>query len=294
MSAPLLKTLAREPLVHFLVLGAAIFLAYGLVSKRVGFEPGKIVVTQGQLASLMEHFTRVRQRPPTSEEWAGLIEDRVREEVYCREAIALGLDRDDTVIRRRLRQKMEFVSDDVAAQATPTDAELEAYLQTHSEAFRVEPQFTFRHVYLDPGKRGANLTRDAADMLATLNQAGGHADLAAVGDAFLLDHDFAAVPAREVTRQFGAEFTAKLSSLRRGRWEGPIQSAFGSHLVFEGERTEARLPALAEVRDVVRREWESSHRQEANEAFYQKLLEQYTVTIEPPPADPEARIAAKQ
>ena len=117
-----------------------------------------------------------------------MIRDRVREEVYCREAMALGLDKDDTIIRRRLRQKMEFVSDDVAAQAEPTDDELNAYLHAHPDAFRVERQFTFSHVYLNPEKHGENLARDAAQLLAQLNQAGGKADVSALGDSFLLDH----------------------------------------------------------------------------------------------------------
>ena len=115
----------KEPLLHFLLLGAAIFVAYSLMARPDNAEPAKIVITQGQLASMMETFALVRQRPPTSEEWDGLIQDRVRQEVYYREALALGLDKDDLIIRRRLQQKMQFVSDDTAAQAPPTDAELE-------------------------------------------------------------------------------------------------------------------------------------------------------------------------
>ena len=182
------------------------------------------MISQGQLASMMESFTRTRQRPPTREEWEGLIRDRVREEVYYREAMALGLDKDDTVIRRRLRQKMEFVSDDIAAQAQPTDAELNAYLQAHPDTFRVEQQFTFRQVYLNPEKHGANLARDAAQLLAQLNQAGGKTDVAALGDPFMLDTSFDAVPAGEVAKQFGDEFAAKLGGLQPGQWQGPVES----------------------------------------------------------------------
>ncbi len=163
----------REPLLHFLLLGAVIFAAYGWVSKRISDEPGKIVVTQGQIASMVETFTGTWQRPPTSEELEGLIRDRVREEVYYREALALGLDKDDIIIRRRLRQKMEFVTDDVVAQAQPTDDELSAYLKAHPDPFRVQPMFTFSQVYLDPEKHGENLARDTAQLLAQLNQAGG-------------------------------------------------------------------------------------------------------------------------
>ena len=247
--------------------------------------PGRIVVSQGQLASMMESFTRTRQRPPTREEWEGLIRARVREEVYYREALALGLDKDDTIIRRRLQQKMEFVSDDIAAQAQPTDAELNAYLQAHPDTFRVEQRFTFRQVYLNPEKHGKNLARDAAQLLAQLNQAGGKADISALGDSFMLDHEFDALPAGEVARLFGEEFAATLGGLPPGRWQGPVESAFGVHLVFVSERTEGRVPALADVRDAVRREWDDARRLEANEKFYQELLKRYTVTIEQPAAE---------
>src|SRR4029453_10496070 len=158
-----MKTIVREPLVHFLLLGAVLFIAYGLVSKSGSSDgPRKITVTQGQIENLVSAFAKAWQRPPTSEELAALVRDLVREEVYCREAMALGLDRDDTVIRRRLRQKMEFISDDLATQAQPTDAELDAYLTAPPDSFRVERRFTFTHVFLDPEKHGPNLARDAA------------------------------------------------------------------------------------------------------------------------------------
>ncbi len=286
-----MKRILKEPLVHFLVLGALLFAGYRLLNHNAEPAPGQIVVSQGQLASMMESFTRTRQRPPTREEWEGLIRARVREEVYYREALALGMDKDDAVIRRRLQQKMEFVSDDIAAQAQPTDAELNAYLQTHPDKFRVAQQFTFRQVYLDPQKHRANLARDAAQLLAKLNRAGGDPGWAAQGDPFVLDHDFTALPAGEIARQFGEAFAAKLGGLQPGRWQGPVESAFGVHLVFISERTEARLPALAEVRDAVRRESDDTRRLEANEKFYQDLLKHYTVTIEQPAAEKEKKLA---
>jgi len=289
-----MKRIFREPLLHFLLLGAGLFVAYGLVSKRTNGEPGKIVVTQGQIASLAEGFTRTWQRPPTSEELEGLVRDRVRDEVYCREAVALGLDKDDTVIRRRLRQKMEFVSDDIAAQTEPTDADLTAYLQAHPDAFRVEQRLTFRQVYLNPEKRGENLARDAARLLAQLHRADSEGDASALGDAFLLEHRFTAVPTSEVAKQFGEAFAATLGGLAPGQWQGPIASGYGMHLVFVSERTDGRLPALAEVREAVRREWDNARRLEAHENVYEELLKRYTVTIER--AEPVATnaIAANQ
>lgn len=274
-----MKRLLREPLVHFLVLGALLFAGYALLN-RGGPAPGRIVVTQGQVASLVASFSRTWQRPPTNEELAGLIRDRVREEVYCREAMALGLDRDDTVIRRRLRQKMEFVSDDVAARTEPTEDELSAYLQAHSEAFRVQRQFTFSQVYLNPERHGANLARDTAQLLAQLHQAGGKSDVSVLGDSFMLEHTFAALPGSEVAKLFGRTFATELGKLAPGQWHGPIESGYGVHLVFVSERTEGRVPALAEVRDAVRREWTNTRRLETNEKLYADMLKRYTVTIE--------------
>ena len=141
-----MKKLIREPFIHFILLGAAIFLAYHFLSARADNQPGKIVITQGDITSIMIGFSRTWQRPPTREELEGLIRDRVREEVYSREAIAMGLDRDDPIIRRRLQQKLQFVTDDVAAPAEPTDAELADYLKTHAAGFRRRSE-----VYVQPG-----------------------------------------------------------------------------------------------------------------------------------------------
>ena len=284
-----MKKILYEPLLHFLLLGAAIFVAYGLVSKRISDEPGKIVISQGQIASIVVGFTRTWQRPPTSEELEGLIRDRVREEVYCREALALGLDKDDIIICRRLRQKMEFVTDDVVARAQPTDDELNAYLQAHPDPFRVQRQCTFSQVYLNPEKHGENLARDTAQLLAQLNQAGGKADVSALGDSFLLEHTFAAAPGSEIAKQFGEKFAAQLDELAPGQWQGPVESGYGVHLVFVSERTEGRLPALAEVRDAVCREWVNARRLEANEKLYEAMLKRYVVTIERPQVEEEKK-----
>ena len=277
-----MKRLLKEPLLHFLLLGAAIFVAYSLVSKRSSDEPGRIVITQGQVASMVVGFSRTWQRPPTREELDGLLRDRVQEEVYCREAMALGLDKDDTIIRRRLRQKMEFLTEDVAALAEPTDDELNAYLKAHADTFRVQRRFTFSHVYLNPERRGENLARDTGQLLAQLQQAGDKADVSELGDSFLLEHKFQSLPASEAVKQFGEKFATELGKLAPGQWQGPVESGYGVHLVWVAERTEGRVPALAEVRDAVRREWANARRLEPNEKLYQDLLKRYVVTIERP------------
>jgi hypothetical protein len=272
----------REPLLHFLLLGAGLFAAFALLGRQREPHPGEIVVTRGQLAHLAGGFERFHRRPPSPDEMQGLIREYVREEVACREAIELGLDRGDPVIRQRLRQKMELISDDVGAMVEPTDEQLRAYLREHGEAFRVERRFTFSHAYLDPQRRRDTLSRDTAQLLEQLQRAGGAVDVSMLGDAFVLEHEFEALSASEVGKLFGDRFAAALRELPPGQWQGPIESGYGVHLVYVRERTEERFPALEEVRHWVRREWSNVQRQEAREQFYAALLERYTVSVEPP------------
>lgn len=281
MESSLVKNLVREPLIHFLLLGAVIFGAFKFISSET-IEPGKILITQGRIESLEIAFSRTWRRPPTASELEGLIRDYVREEVFAREAIALGLDKDDTIIRRRLRQKLEFVSEDFAAHADPTEEQLRAYLKAHADAFRGDRRFTFRQVYLNPQQRGKNLHRDASQLIAQLRRSGGQTDISALGDSLLLENEFNGIVAAEVVKQFGEQFVATLGELPVGQWEGPIESGFGVHLVLMTERTDGSMPALEDVRAAVRREWINTRRLEANEKFYGTLLQRYTVTIERP------------
>src|ERR1700746_3681432 len=159
----------REPLLHFLVLGAAIFAVYQFRTRHRTDNPGQIVVTQGTLVNLDIGFSRTWQRPPSPEELRGLVRDYIREEAAYREALAMGLDRDDTIVRRRLRQKLEFLSDDLASRLVPPDADLQQFLQSHSEQFHTETVLSFRHVYLNPQLHGPNLKTDATRLLVRLD-----------------------------------------------------------------------------------------------------------------------------
>ena len=275
-----MRRFVQEPLVHFILLGAALFVLYGLVRRPGSGAANQIIITAGQIEHLEIGFEKTWQRPPSDAELKGLIDDWVREEIATREALALGLDKDDTVIRRRLRQKLEFVSDDIAARTEPTDADLTAYLQAHPNAFRVEPRITFSQVFLNPEKHGQDLARDAAQLLSRLSPAGGKADVSKLGDPFLLEHEFTDVPASEIAKQFGEPFAAELGKLSPGRWQGPIESGYGEHLVYISGHAAGHLPALSEVHDAVLREWTNARRQQANTDFYRELSKRYTVTIE--------------
>jgi hypothetical protein len=282
----MLMKLLREPLVHFIALGAGLFILFSIVGNPAedgGGRPGRtnrIVVTAGHIERLVESWKRTWQRPPTPQELNGLIQDYIREEILSREALALGLDRNDTIIRRRLRQKMEFLFEDITPQTEPTNEELQAYLAENPDRFRIEPRLTFTHVYLNPDRRGTNLQRDVERLLAELSQSPNTLNAAALGDAFLLAHNFKATPESEVTNVFGNGFAASLLQLERGQWKGPIESGYGMHLVLVSERIEGRVPALEEVRDAVQRELLTVRRNEVNEATYRRLRDRYSVTVE--------------
>ena len=276
-----MRKLLREPLLHFLVLGALLFAAYGWFSRGGNAVPGRIVVTQGQIASMATMFARTWQRMPTEAELQGLIHSHVREEVLYREGQALGLDRDDPVIRRRVAQKLQFVEGDAEA-AEPSDADLQAYLDSHRAAFEDERRFSFRQVYFDPQRRGAAAADDAGRVLAELNRSRNRLGPAALGDRTLLPSSFEDAPAREVERALGSEFVAALDTLVVGPWQGPVRSGYGLHLVQIGGRHTPDPPVLADVREAVEREWQRERREEASEAFYRKLLARYTVTVEEP------------
>lgn len=277
-----MKKFLHEPLVHFLFLGFLVFAGFKILAGNETSEPGKIVVTQAQIESLVTGFTRTWQRPPTTLELEGLIREHIREEVCTREAIALGLDRDDSIIRRRLRQKLEFISDNVASQAEPTDEQLQKYLEGHPDNYRTERRFTFTQVFLDPQKHGGNLAHDTNQMLAELRLGGNNPDVWKMGDSRLLEPTYEAITASEISKQFGEAFSTKLVDLPIGEWSGPVESAYGIHLVLLADRKDESLPPLGEVREAVKRDWLNSQRSETNEKLYQALLQRYTVTVEDP------------
>jgi hypothetical protein len=288
-----MKQLLREPLTHFFVLGALLFAAYDLLNPEPEVGKQEIVVTPGQIEHLITRFSRTWQRPPTPEEQKGLVDQFVREEVLSREAVKLGLDQNDTVIRRRLQQKMEFVSEDLLAHREPTDAELTAYLATHPDDFRQDTRMTFRQVFLSRDTHGERLEADAARLLADLKSRAPGADVSDLGDPAWLPPSMTDEPQRRVESTYGRDFAAGLAGADTGRWTGPVRSSFGLHLVFVEQREDAQVPKLAEVREAVRREWDNARRVESGRRFYDDLLKQYQVSVEWPKTEPGRRTASR-
>jgi len=269
----------KEPLIHFLLLGALIFVIYQQLAGK-GSAPDEIFISRGQQENLLNTFSRTWQRPPTPEEYAGLVEDYVRQEIAYRESQAMGLDQGDIVIRRRLRQKLELLAEDVASLAAPTDAELQTYLDEHAEDFMVEPRLTLSYVYFSRDRRGASAEQDALQLLQRISTAGPEGQFEQFGDPLPLPSRLDDMRQSEIARMFGSVFADGLQGIETGRWAGPVESGFGLHLVFIERREAGRTPELPEVREAVQREWLSQRRRQAVDALYERLAENYRVEIE--------------
>jgi len=279
----LIVRLLREPVLQFLALGAMLFALYGLAGKRSAEAPEKIVVSASRVANLGDGFARTWRRLPNEQELQALIEDYVRDEVFYREGRAAGLDRDDVIIRRRVRQKMEFLADDMSV-PEPSDEQLAAYLASNPERFRAEDQLTFHQVFLSATRRANTIDRDSKQIASILARADGAVDATVLGDPFLLGEEFRNVSPSKVTSIFGESFAKQISVMEKGRWQGPISSGFGQHFVFISEWVSGNLPPLDAVRPVVHREWANARRLEAEQKLYASLRNRYEIVVEEPRA----------
>ena len=272
-----LRAILKEPLVHFLALGGLLFLFYLYRNGGLGAGGNRIVVTPGQVGSLRASFEKLWLRQPTDAELASLVEDFIREEVAVREATARGLEAGDIVIRRRLRQKLEFLLEDELAIAPPTDAELQAWLDAHRSDYLVQPVVTFRQVYINSDRRGAAAEADAE---AALRRLRGGAHPGTAGDATLLPAESGPAEVRDIALQFGEEFANAVATIEPGPWTGPVKSTYGLHLVQLVKKTPGRSPDLALVREQVTRDLLVARRAAGVDSLYRVLRERYRVTVD--------------
>jgi hypothetical protein len=271
-----IKTIWREPLVHFLVIGTALFVFYDQTREQGSEAPNRIVMSSGQVEQLAANFKRTWMRPATETELASLIESYVRDEVFYREALAMGLDQSDPVVRQRMRSKLEFILEDLSS-AEVGDEVLLAYLQEHPDKFRSPPQISFQQVYLSTDGR-TDLAAEADAVLAKLNEGAAPESL---GDPTLVPHAFTLAPQSEIERSLGERLGGEVVELAPSDdWVGPMFSAYGGHLVRVSERVDGRDPDLAEIRSLVEREYLVERRVEIKDLAYAKLREGYDVTIE--------------
>ncbi len=271
-----IRTLLGEPMTHFLLIGIALFGGYRWVSP--GDSGGRrIVVTQGVLDDLVTQHVAARGREPSTTELNHLIESYVRDEILYREGVRLGLERDDIVVKRRVRQKIEMIAEEDASTPAPTEADLSAYLRANQQRFVQPALLTFEQVFIGESTSRPRLVHAAAVTREALRKG---ADPEELGKPTLLAHRMTRTPADLVARDFGASFAAALEKVKIGEWVGPIDSSFGAHYVRVSDRTPAVAPQLAAVRDQVGREWENERRQRARNDAYTKMRGEYQVKIE--------------
>ena len=284
----------REPLLHFTIIGAVIYLLYAMYAEPVPDADDKtLVVTAGEIEWMQTAWQKRWNRPPTAEELDGLVRQYIRETVLYREALTMGLNQHDTVIRRRLAQKLEFLAKDLVTLTPPMEEELRAYFGLHQQRYQEPVRYSFTQVFLDRDKRG-DATLDDAEMIKATLIAMGEAieDAGALGDGFLLQNEYREISQAEIQKLFGSGFSESLIALSPGKWHGPILSGYGVHLVYTSRITEPPAPVFAEVRERVVQDWTSNRSEELNEQFYASLRDSYTVVIEEPAG--EDKVAALQ
>lgn len=290
-----MKKLLQEPLLHFLILGAAIFALQAWRSGGAESDGPKqeqrIEVDAATITRLKEGWTRQFQRTPDADDLRGLVEAHIKEEVLCREALKLGLERDDTIVRRRLAQKMEFLTQDLATASTPDDAALEKFFAENAARYARPARLSFRHVYFSRDKRGEQAEAGARQALAALAQPG--ADEETLGDGFLAGFEFAAQDEREIAATFGGEFAAAVVKLKAGEWAGPLASSYGAHLVLVTAREEPQPVEFAAVRESVLRDLMEQRRQKANDEVLARLKSDYEIAIDQTALDAAAKETSK-
>ena len=289
-------TWLREPLFHFILIGAVIYGAVGVFAvPEEDKSSNKLVVSAGEIEWMATSWHKRWHRLPTKQELDGLIQQHVRETILYREAIAMGLDKDDIVVRRRLAQKLEFLAEDLAVMTPPSEDELQAYFDEHKERYRDPVRYTFTQVYVDPDKRGNATLDDAEAIKAELIAMPGAIDNAGgLGDDFMLQAYYPEQSQTDIQKLFGSGFAQSLVELSPGEWHGPVLSGYGTHLVYVHGVIEPPPTAFAEVRELVLQDLDGVRREEINEQFYASLRDRYEIVIEEMEADPEEVAAAQE
>jgi peptidyl-prolyl cis-trans isomerase C len=274
---------AREPLLHFLVIGAALFVIYYWRNPTAANSDTsrRIELTNDDLRQLEISWSAQWQRPPTPDEMRNLVEDKVHQEILYREGLALGLDRGDTIVKRRLAQKMEFLSDDVSALRDPSLDELRKWYAKNRGQFSLPSRITFRHLYFSPDKRGPKAREGAASALAKLpDNSAAASDLTNLGDPFMFQDHYSERTSDQVANVFGTRFAEELFKLTPGKWQGPVESGLGWHLVWVDSITSGRTPEFEEV-DLsdIKSQWLAAQRAETKRELFAAMRARYEIVL---------------
>jgi len=288
-----MKRFLHEPLVHFLLIGALLFGLYGFTQdgRTTQASSREIRLTLDDLNQLALLFQAQWRREPTPEEFNRLVENKIQGEILYREALAMGLDRGDEIVRRRMAQKMQFLAEDVAAAREPAPEELKAWYESNSASFAQPPRLSFRHLYFSSDRRGARAREDAAQALAKLAGQPEDAKLAAsLADPFMFQDYYRDRPPDYLGKEFGPQFALAVAKLPPGSWQGPVESGFGWHLVFVDAVIPGRVPAFEEIEPDVKTAWLAEQKALAWKKAYKEMRARYTVLL---PAAPGSTPAGK-
>jgi peptidyl-prolyl cis-trans isomerase C len=286
------KRWLREPLLHFLFIGIVLFGVYAYINRGRTWtqSPRQIVLSLDELQTMTAYFQSQWHRPPTAQEFQALVEDKIKEEVLYREGLVMGLDKDDTIVKRRMAQKMQFLAEDVAAAHEPSTEELKAWFEKNTDKFALPSRYSFRHIYFSPDKRGKNAHEDAAQALARIaGQPEDSALITQVADRFMFQDYYGDRTPSAVAKEFGPQFAVALEKIQPGSWQGPIESGFGWHLVFVDTVIPGRIPAFEEVESEVKTAWLGDQKAQAWQKAYQGMRAKYSVLL---PAPPDKQTAA--
>jgi parvulin-like peptidyl-prolyl isomerase len=291
-----IRRFLREPLVHFLLLGAVLFGLYRHYGPATDAGPSskQIQFTLDDLGQMIAVFRSQWQREPSPQELSLLVEEKVQQEILYREAIAMGLDKDDEIVKRRMAQKMQFLAEDVATSREPTTDELQAWFAKNAERFAMPPRISFRHLYFSPDRRGTRARDDAAHALEQLSGKPEDAPLAStLADPFMFQDYYRDRAPDYLGKEFGPQFAQAVEKLPVGSWQGPVESGFGWHLVYVDTVIPGRVPDFEEVEPDVKTAWLAERKAEAWAKAYKDMREKYTVLL-PVPAAVAADIPAPQ
>ncbi|MDH4021425.1 MAG: peptidylprolyl isomerase, partial [Xanthomonadales bacterium] len=273
--------LFKEPLIQFLIIGAAIYGAYAMfATPEEDFRDTLVHVDSNRINAFISEWESRWNRPPTREEIDGLIQSYIKEDVLYRQAVAMGLNEDDPITRRRMAQKIEFLTSDLAMMVQPAEGVLEQYFADNSEVYQSPDLMTFSQVFFDPDSREDSTLEDAAQALLKLQAAGAPTEESMqVGDGFMLQSDFVSVTATEAARQMGSGFVEAVVQLEPGSWYGPVLSGYGVHLVYMYSYEKSPPPVFEDVQAAVLENWQFEQREQFNADFLENLKTRYEIVI---------------
>ena len=271
------KKILQEPLLHFFLAGILIFLLYSLLGP--GTRPGaQITVDKTVIERLKASWQLRADREPTADELDGLLEDYLFEELFYREARSLGLEQGDPIVRRRLVQKLTLLAESAAQQVPPTEAELMEWYEAHPGLYRTEPRLGFRHIYFSQDRRNGSAEKDAAALLSRpggLDEASGQP---ALGDAFMLPHEFTDISRSQLGRLFGEDFAATLFTVQTGSWQGPVRSGYGYHVVYLFNMQDSAPIPFSESKTRALQDWQRNRNEQVKQDLLKELKSRYGIS----------------